>query len=56
MSFKRNADDTTTDALMEADYLQIDIIAIYGTKASSPRSELRGTELGLNRDYGSSLL
>lgn len=56
MSFRRNADDIITDVLMEADYLQIDIIAIYDSKASSPKSELRGTELGLNRDYGSSLL
>lgn len=38
------------------DYLQIDIIAVYHTKASSPRSKLCGTAQGLNRYYRSSLL
>lgn len=38
------------------DYLQIDIIAVYHTKASSPRSKLCGTAQELNRYYRSSLL
>lgn len=40
---------------MGVDYLQINIIAVYHTKASSPRSKLCGTAQGLNRYYRSVL-